>query len=111
MNPSNDFQLVKGVFNADDAREVLLHLLQQKMKFHCTRQFELDERFGIVDEYSKKRVQELKMSKKEVLELVQQAAIIGKNLHIRCDIQIEMVDTAPNLRQGKWEEINAENTI
>ncbi|HMQ50268.1 MAG TPA: hypothetical protein PKA70_22570 [Saprospiraceae bacterium] len=111
MNPSNDFQLVKGVFNTDDAREVLLHLLQQKIKFHCNRQFELEERFGIVDEYSKKRVLELKEDKREVMELVRQAALMGKNLHIRCDIQIDLVDTTPNLHQGKWEEMHANKTI
>ena len=95
----NDVKLVDGTFTPDDAREVLFHLLREKIKFHNRRLFSLDERLGVSDDHSKKRVRELQLSMADVQDLLDQANLLGKRLTIRCDIQIELVDDAPNLPQ------------
>jgi hypothetical protein len=93
----NDVKLVDGTFTTEDSREVLFHLLREKIKFHNRRLFSLDERLGVSDEHSKKRVRELQLSMTEVQDLLDKANLLGKQLNIRCDIHIELVDEAPNL--------------
>lgn len=94
----NHVKLVDGTFAPEDAREVLFHLLREKIKFHNRRMFSLDERLGVLDEHSRHRIKELQLSLTDVQDILDNAQLLDKRLSIRCDIQIELVDDAPNVQ-------------
>lgn len=63
--------LVQSSFNYDEAKEVLLGLIDSKIRFHENRNFSLEERTGKPDQHSEKRIAALKEERKKVLELLQ----------------------------------------
>lgn len=100
-NSKDNFQLIKGTFETEDAKEVLVHIFQEKIRFHCNRSLSLYERFGETDEYSEGRVEELRSDKAEILKLIETAKLTGKNLRINCQINLELTDDVPTLKKGK----------
>ena len=101
MTNNSEFKLVNGTFTEEDAKEILLHFFSQKIKFHCGRQFSLYERLGINCEFSEKRTEELKRDKQDIIALMKQAKLTGKNIKINADIQIELVEEDPTIKDGK----------
>lgn len=63
-----EFKLIYGSFTSEEACEVLLGLLDYKIKFHSQKVFSNDIRFGANDIKSKKRIEELEKVKKELKE-------------------------------------------
>lgn len=63
-----EFKLIYGSFTSEEAREVLLGLLDFKIQFHSQKVFSNDIRFGADDVKSKKRIEELEKVKKELKE-------------------------------------------
>lgn len=61
--------LIDGVFDTSDAKDILVTLLQNKIKYHNLKNFRSKEMKGEEDESCVKRVAELKKSIQEVLEL------------------------------------------
>ncbi len=101
MANSNEYKLINGIFTEEDAQDLLTHFFSEKIKLHALRQFSLYERYGIKCEYSEKRTKELKADKAEILDLLKEARLTGKSLRINSDIQIELVDKEPTLKDGK----------
>jgi hypothetical protein len=86
-----EYELVKGDFSPDDAREILTHLIQQKINFHNQRSFSQFVRFGSADDWSISRIEELKQTKENVLALLEKAGKQGKTLRIKSDISIDLI--------------------
>ena len=87
----NSFDLVRGDFSTMEAEEILNHLLAEKISFHEKRSHSSLIRLGYADEFSLKRVVELKETKKRLNELVNEAKSQGKNIRIASDITVAII--------------------
>lgn len=89
MNTNENVTLINGVVTPDEAKEVLLTLLNHKINFHRMRNFSAEERFGKPDPVSTKRLEELYESRKKVLSLLEDAASEGYKLEIESLVNIK----------------------
>jgi len=83
------FKLIEGVFSAKDAKEVLLTLIDQKIKFHELKSFSSEIKFGKADEESLSRVDDLTKTKNDIIKY-----LVGKvdkefDFNIKSFIEIE----------------------
>ncbi len=89
---SENLKLIEGSFSPAEAADVLLSLLNDKIKFHTVKSLNLrqgeSETAGNVPE----RILKLKLAKKRVEELVLEAHRNGKQLEINSIIQIKLID-------------------
>lgn len=67
MKNNLSIRLLDGDFNAHEAKEILINLLTDKIRFHEKRSFSLMERTGVHDEVSENRIKSLK---EEVINLI-----------------------------------------
>ncbi len=88
MNTRENVTLINGAFTPDEAKEVLLALISNKIHFHQMRNFSSEERFGKPDPLSVKRLSELYESRKHVVSLLEEAASVGYKLEIESFINI-----------------------
>ncbi len=78
METSKSLDLIRGCFEPADAREIVLTLLSDKMKFHNLRNLSSQERFGTPDSSAIGKLEHLKAAKREA-ELFFSEAIAGGN--------------------------------
>jgi hypothetical protein len=89
MEEGNKFKLIDGVFETRDAKEILLSLIGHKIQYHNTRIFGDLERYGISDEHSVTRVEQLKQTRKQIVQLIEECEKSSKQLVLRAIISIE----------------------
>lgn len=94
MKNSEEVILIKGEFTADDAKDVLLNLINFKINFHQMKNFGLHERTGKKDEQSLKRIEELKESKQQILSIVDEAKAASAKLKIDSTINIAVTESS-----------------
>ena len=68
MKIKEPIKLIEGKFSPEDAKEVLLELINHKINFHYLKNFSSEERFGQSIEGSKKRIEYLKEAKRKLLK-------------------------------------------
>ena len=88
-----NYQLISGVFTADEANEILMTLIQDKISFHKRNELSRRERFGEPDAAGQKRVTELKQTKTDVAAMIEQARSSGQQLVINCNIEVTLSPT------------------
>jgi hypothetical protein len=90
MSTTKNITLVKGSFTVEEAKDILLTLLNNKINFHQMKNFSLVERFGMPEFGSQKRIDELKLNREELTDFFKSAE--AKNLTFSIDsvIQIRM---------------------
>ncbi len=84
------YSLIDGTFNVADAKEVLLALIDNKIRYHQQRIFSHEERFGKPCQFSEERIIQLRQTRSEIVELLKQYEEQGKDLQIHSDIQIDI---------------------
>jgi hypothetical protein len=84
----NEFKLLAGEFEAADAKEILMSLLDDKIAFHAQKQISYEERYGKREEHADVRIAELKESKKEILELLAIAEKENRKLVLSSSIKL-----------------------
>lgn len=82
--------LIEGTFNTKDAKEILLALVESKIKFHQHRIFSHEERYGKPCEDSIVRIAQLQKTKSDLLAMIKQCEEEGNELHIHSDIIIDI---------------------
>jgi polyhydroxyalkanoate synthesis regulator phasin len=90
-NSSEDNQSIKfidGKFNPEEAKEILVDLLNNKINFHSLKNFSAEERFGKPIEGSKKRIEELRSAKEKIEVIIKKALVDNTNLRIESSINI-----------------------
>lgn len=92
MENKNEFQLVKGVFSPEEAKEVLFKLINSKIKYHQLEMFSLAERNMGDEKNTDNRIQELESSKLEVENQIAQAKKDHKYIKIDGTIRLEFLD-------------------
>jgi hypothetical protein len=86
------FKLIEGVFNAKDAREVLLTLIDKKIKFHELKSFSSEIKFGKADEESLQRVNDLTQTRQEIIKYLRSKINDELAFNIKSFIEINEVE-------------------
>lgn len=84
-------QLINGEFNPEDAQRILLSLINSKIQYHQVEIFSLEERFGIEATQSKDRIEELKLSVRDIQEIIKEATEAGMKLKVTSTVDIQLV--------------------
>lgn len=79
--------LVKGIFEKEEAKEILLNLIDSKIQFHNKRIFSDRIRFGTENLESISRIKELYKSREQILQLEHNSSLL-----IHSVISVEAVD-------------------
>ncbi|WP_018342771.1 hypothetical protein [Cytophaga aurantiaca] len=87
----DNFVLIKGEFAPDEALEVTTHLITEKIQFHKLRIFSREIRFGYVDKSSLARIEELRLCKESINDLIQVAKNAEKKIKIDSSITIQII--------------------
>ncbi len=88
MKAKQPIKLIEGNFSPEDAKVILVELINHKIHFHSLKNFSSEERFGKPEEGAQKRIEELKESREEIILLIQQAVDNNTNLRIESSIFI-----------------------
>lgn len=80
------YDLIKGVFEAEEAKEILLYLIDGKIQFHNRRIFSDKIKFGTENVDSVNRVKELEEMRAQIIK-----GIDGSKLSIHSQINIEVI--------------------
>jgi hypothetical protein len=85
-----EVNLIKGMFDASDAAEVVLTMLRNKIKFHQNHIYSFKETgLGDID-YSQKRIQELQAAKNDVTDFLVQAKKENRKVAINGTINLSI---------------------
>lgn len=88
-NNTHTTVLIEGEFLQNDARIILLQLLNSKINFHHMRKFSNEERFGKDREHSAKRLQALTKEKESLVAWLD--GFSGSDrIAISCDIKMKV---------------------
>lgn len=86
------FKLIEGVFSAKDAKEVLLMLIEEKIKFHDLKSFSNEVKTGKKSEESLEKVEELRATKAKIISFVDGKDAELSNFTITSTIDIEQIE-------------------
>ena len=90
----NSIKLINGTYKVEDAGEILLSVLGDKIRFHNINSLGSLER-DCDDTYSSDvRLKELNADRDKVLELLKQNKNDNKQIKINCQIEIEVIEAA-----------------
>ncbi|WP_051286106.1 hypothetical protein [Salinimicrobium terrae] len=81
-------KLIDNKFTPEEAKEVLLTLINDKIKFHSTKNFSSEIRTGLSQEHSRQRIKELEEAKKEIIALIRKAEDVNILLDVESSIHI-----------------------
>ncbi|MDQ3041426.1 MAG: hypothetical protein M3R11_03490 [Acidobacteriota bacterium] len=90
MKKTETINLVKGTFTPKEAQEILLQLLNSKIKFHNLKNWSSRERFGKPDADSEQRLKYLEESRKKVEMIISEAMDEQKTIIINSSIEINI---------------------
>ncbi len=88
MENTENIKLIEGKFSPQDAKEVLIKLIDVKIGFHNLKNFSYEERFGISDKESKMRVKELTEAREKIISVIKQSVIENKKVIINSSIYL-----------------------
>lgn len=95
-NTQETIQLVEGVFSPAEAADVLLTLINDKIKFHTIHALKLKGEQDSDVDHSEQRITELREAKKRVHDLVINARNKGLKLNINSVISISEQSDSPS---------------
>ena len=84
------FKLIQGTFTPAEAADVMLSLLNDKIRFHSLKMMNLKDETNNISE-SRKRLEELKSFKRRVEQMLMAAHHNYMELEINGDIHLRMV--------------------
>jgi len=84
-------QLINGEFNPEDAKNIILSLINSKIQYHQLEIFSMQERFGIEATHSINRIEELKLTTRDVKEIIREAESLGLKLKVTSIVEIQPV--------------------
>ena len=84
--------LIRGEFKADDAADIVSHMLSTKINFHERRNFSSYIRFGVDNEASSARIKELKQAMTDIKGIIAYAKANNLDLKISSTITVELIE-------------------
>ena len=91
MKKEYQFKLVEGQFEPSEAGKVLFSLINNKINYHNLEKFSNQIRFDKENPHSKIRLEVLSDASDYIKDLIEEAAMNGKELKIECVVQIEVI--------------------
>ena len=91
MNKIEKLTLIEGEFIFDEAKEILISMFSSKINFHNLKNWSSQERFGIDDEISQKRIPALRNEMKKLEEILLEAKAKNKKLMVTSEINISLL--------------------
>jgi hypothetical protein len=85
------FKLIEGDFSSQDAKTVLMTVINSKVDFHNLNTFSEFVKKNETCETSKRRVSALTTAREDILKLIEEGEKNGKRLKINGDITIEFI--------------------
>lgn len=81
-------KLINGLYTPDEAKEILLTMVDSKINFHKLKSLSSLVRCNQPNEESEGRINELKEAKSQLLELIQKAR--EENTHLRIESTVHI---------------------
>lgn len=91
-------KLIDGEYCPDEAREILLSMINSKIQFHVNRDFSSVIRMGKPEFTSRERLKELREAKKKVISLIAEAEKENKVLQIKSSIEVSLTSENKNIQ-------------
>lgn len=88
---TEELNFIKGLFSTVEAKDILLNLIDNKIKFHNQKTFSEIERFGIKNEDSNTRINELLTSRSRIIDFIAKCQENNEEISIHSQISIESV--------------------
>ena len=92
MKKEKEFKLVAGVFTPSDAKEILISLIDEKIRFHNLKILKHQERYGVDDTSHVKRLNQLIKTKSQIQKLIETFEKKNKSLVINSSILIDAAE-------------------
>lgn len=92
----HEFKLIDSSYTADEAREILLAIINSKIQFHQLKTFSHDIRFGCPDEHSEKRIKELEETRRAITQLLQEHGNSDVKFDVASTLTLTIAATQPN---------------
>lgn len=86
-----NFTLINSIYTAEDAKEVLVSLINNKISSLQQLSFGIHEREGRNSEHIKKRIDELRTMRTELIDKIK-GIEDGSNLKVSAQIELEVVE-------------------
>jgi hypothetical protein len=87
---AQQFRLIQGTFSPEEANQLLMTLIQDKLKFHQRNNASRRERFGEKDAAVEARIEALRQTRTDLSAFIDEASAVGKTLAISCNIEITL---------------------
>ncbi|CAG5011036.1 hypothetical protein SAMN05660293_05628 [Dyadobacter psychrophilus] len=91
MEITDNITLMSGIFEAEDARDILLSLITNNINFHTLRSFSAQERFGVSDCVSERQITALSKARLEIQDNLSLAKSLGCKISVDSIIRIRLL--------------------
>jgi hypothetical protein len=81
--------LIDGEFSPEDAKEILIDLINKKIQFHSLKSHENWERFGQVDDFAHSRIKSLESAREKIIDMSKFTFPNDFKLKIKSAIEID----------------------
>lgn len=89
MKKENKFSLIEGTFTPDEAKDILMSLVYNKIQFYKRKNFSLQIRKGNNDEYSLNKKNELEKIRQQILDQIDNIVKKNQSIEILCSVDIK----------------------
>ena len=93
-NQEFEFSLIDNTYSAEDAREVITSLINDKIRFLNIQILSIHERFGIDVTHLEKRVTQLEQDRKRLMSMLADYANSAVEIDVICDVKMVAKRTA-----------------
>lgn len=84
------FELIKNTYPSIEAREVLVSLISDKIRFLNIKSWRIEEMHGADTSHLSKRIEELKETNRQIMELLERASKENLEVEIESKINIRL---------------------
>ncbi len=93
-NQEFEFSLIDNTYSAEDAREVITSLINDKIRFLNIQILSIHERFGFDVTHLEKRVTQLEQDRKRLMSMLADYANSAVEIDVICDVKMVAKRTA-----------------
>lgn len=88
MSNTYHFQLIKGSYSSEDAKEMLQELIKSKINFHNIKNFTSEIRFNITSPDSRERIEYLKNARRELMHFIENNPSSKGHFEIHAEVHV-----------------------
>lgn len=92
MLVENKYSLIDAKLSPEDAKEIITELIRNKINFHNVKNFSSIIRFDKPHIGSREKIEDLKKTKEQIIDLINFAKTENKQVSVYADIVISIED-------------------